>query len=102
MRTGNIRRLVIDTYAWIEFFIGSKKGEMVKDYLLGENEVYTPSIVLAEIARKYLQENMTEKIVRKRLELIAKISIVIDIDEKLALETGKAYLELVKHAKNIG
>jgi len=24
------------------------------------------------------------------------------IDEKLALETGKAYLELVKHAKNIG
>ncbi len=45
----------------LEFFIGSKKGEMVKDYLLGENEAYTPSIVLAEIARKYLRENMTEK-----------------------------------------
>ena len=102
MRTGNIRRLVIDTYAWIEFFIGSKKGEMVKEYLLGENEVYTPSIVLAEIARKYLRENVTEKIVKKRLELIAKISIIIDIDEKLSLETGKAYLELVKHAKNTG
>ena len=102
MRTGNIRRLVIDTYAWIEFFIGSKKGEMVKDYLLGENEVYTPSIVLAEIARKYLRENMTEKIVRKRLELIAKISIIIDMDEEIALETRKAYLELTRHAESIG
>jgi len=45
---------------------------------------------------------MTEKIVRKRLELIAKISIIIDMDEEIALETGKAYLELTRHAESIG
>ncbi len=57
---------MIDTYAWIEFFIGSEKGKIVKKYLLSENEIYTPSVVLAEIAGKYLRENISEKIVRKK------------------------------------
>ncbi len=102
MRTENTEKFLIDTYAWVEFFIGSEKGEIVKKYLLSENEIYTPSVVLAEIARKYFRENISEKTVRKRIELITKISTIVDIDEELAVESGKAYLELIKHAKKQG
>ncbi len=102
MRIESTEKFLIDTYAWIEFFIGSEKGEIVKKYLLSGNEIYTPSVVLAEIARKYLRGNISEKIVRKRIDLITRISTIIDIDEELAVESGKAYLELIKHTKKQG
>jgi len=45
--------VVYDTYAWIEYFLGSSKGVKVKELL--KKGGYTPSIVLAEISRKYLR-----------------------------------------------
>ena len=45
--------VVYDSYAWIEYFRGSEKGLKVKELL--RHKGYTPSIVLAEIARKYLR-----------------------------------------------
>ncbi|HIE32764.1 MAG TPA: type II toxin-antitoxin system VapC family toxin [Thermodesulfobacteriaceae bacterium] len=55
MRIENCR-VVVDSYAWIEYFSGSKAGELVKEYLISASSAYTPSIVLAEIARKYMRE----------------------------------------------
>ncbi len=101
MRTENTS-IVIDTYAWIEYFRGSDKGKVVKEYLLGSMETYTPSIVLAELARKYFQENMPESTVRERLSVVAETTTIVGIDEELALEAGKIYMELVKHAEKQG
>jgi hypothetical protein len=33
---------VIDSYAWIEHFIGSEKGREVKEIMENADEVYTP------------------------------------------------------------
>jgi len=49
--------IVLDSYAWIEYFLGSDTGRTVREYLNTE-EVVTPSIVLAEIARKYLRDGV--------------------------------------------
>ena len=68
--------VVIDTYAWIEYFRGTKKGEIVKNYLLSAENVYTPSIVLAEIVRKYIRENYSRDVVKRRLKVIAEISLI--------------------------
>ncbi len=57
---------VYDTYAWIEYFRGSEKGAVVKR-LLESQEGYTPSIVLAEAARKYRREGFSEDDILKRL-----------------------------------
>jgi predicted nucleic acid-binding protein len=46
--------VVYDTYAWIEYFLGTSKGAQVKKLL--DKGGYTPSIVLAEISRKYFRE----------------------------------------------
>ena len=49
-----------DTYAWVEYFLGTDKGLKVRA-LLREKGGYTPSIVLAEVSRKYLREGVSLK-----------------------------------------
>ncbi|MEM2971249.1 MAG: PIN domain-containing protein [Candidatus Bathyarchaeia archaeon] len=90
--------IVFDSYAWIEYFLGSNSGKIVKEYIDGE-EVVTPSIVLAEIARKYLRESMAEEDIAKRLSFIAIRTAVIGIDVELSVAAAKAYLELFEKAK---
>jgi predicted nucleic acid-binding protein len=85
---------VIDAYAWVEFFIGSKKGLKVKEVLENADEIYTPGTVLAEIARKYLREGADNKTVDARLQAIASISEITSIDTKIASEAAKCYFEL--------
>jgi predicted nucleic acid-binding protein len=92
-------KTVIDAYAWIEIFIGSKNGEKAKEILQKAEETFTPGVVLAEIARKYLREGMEEQIILERLTTIEETSEIIPIDKKIALESAKCYLELTEKAK---
>jgi predicted nucleic acid-binding protein len=92
-------KIVIDSYAWIELFIGSSKGRKVKEILENADEVYTPGTVLAEIARKYIREGVEEKIVNIRLEQIIGASNITCLDTKLALESAKCYLQLADNAR---
>ncbi|MEZ0345252.1 MAG: PIN domain-containing protein [Infirmifilum sp.] len=93
---------MIDTYAWVEFFAGSERGEKVKKVIAESTEVMIPNIVLAELARKYLREGMDEGAVRQRVSWVAEIARTIPIDEEVALLSGKAYLELQEKAKKGG
>jgi predicted nucleic acid-binding protein len=92
-------KTVIDTYAWIEIFIGSKSGEKAKEILQEAEETYTPDIVVAEIARKYLRESMDEQTILERLTTIEETSEIIPIDKNIALESAKCYMELMEKAK---
>jgi predicted nucleic acid-binding protein len=92
-------KIVIDSYAWIELFIGSAKGHKVKEILESADEVYTPDTVLAEIARKYIREGIEDKIVNARLEQIVGASNITYLDAKLALESAKCYMELADNAR---
>ena len=87
-------KIVIDAYAWIEFFAGSEKGCKVKDIIENADEVHTPDTVLAEVARKYIREGTDERTVNARLEIINSASNIVPVDTKLALEAAKCYLEL--------
>ncbi len=92
-------KIVTDSYAWIEHFIGSKKGRKVDELLENAEEVYTPDTVLAEIARKYVREGVDLKIVNQRLGEITEASTIICLDAKLAATTAKSYLEMEVDAK---
>jgi len=87
---------VVDSYAWIELFTGSDKGEKVREYMEKSEEVYTPDIVLAEVARKYIRENVSEEIVKNRLAAIKEVSEICCVDGDTALEAAKCYVELLK------
>ncbi len=92
-------KIVIDSYAWIELFLGRAKGHRVKEILETADEVYTPDTVLAEIARKYLREGVEESIVKARLEQITAASKITYLDAKTAMESAKCYIELQEKAR---
>jgi len=93
---------VVDSFAWIELFIGSERGRQVRDVIGKSREIYTPDIVLAEIARKYLREGVESSIIADRLQVIAKVSIVVPIDAEVAVVAAKSYLELRDMARKNG
>ena len=92
--------VVYDTYAWIEYFSGSSKGLKVKALLQKEGG-YTPSIVLAEVSRKYLREGFSPENVRKRLLFIEAMTEIVDVTVDIALKAGEAYLELLQHSSRV-
>jgi len=89
--------VVFDTYAWIEYFRGSDKGLIVRNLLL--NGGITPSIVLAEIARKYLREGVPVEDVRKRLLFIQGKTSIKYVDIDVSLQAGRVYLDLMEHSR---
>ena len=92
--------VVYDTYAWVEYFLGTDKGLKVRALLRKEGG-YTPSIVLAEISRKYLREGVSPEIVGKRLLFIEAMTEIVDITVEIALKAGETYLELLQHSKKV-
>jgi len=92
-------KTVVDSYAWIEHFIGSKKGGKVDEILQNSDEIYTPGVVLAEVARKYAREGVEERIIHARLQQIEDASNVVGLDAELALEAAKCYLTMEAEAK---
>jgi len=89
----------VDSYAWIELFLGTTKGETTKRLISEAEEVRTPDIVLAEISRKYHREALDLQSLRARLETISSTTIVTGIDTNLAVRAGPIYLELVEKTK---
>ena len=72
----------LDSFAWIEYFIGSKRGNKVREYIEREGPLYTPVICLTEIKHRYLRE---EKDPTSRINLILDRSLIIAIDKNVAL-----------------
>jgi predicted nucleic acid-binding protein len=92
-------KIVVDSYAWIEIFLGSRKGREAADAIQEAELVLTPGVVLAEIARKYLREGLKENVIRSRLRTIAESTEVAQIDEEVAIASSKAYLEIEEKAR---
>jgi len=72
----------LDSFAWIEYFTGSKRGSKVREYIDGEGPIYTPSICLTEIKSRYLKEG---KDPTNRINLILDRSLIIPIEQNVAL-----------------
>ena len=93
-------KIVVDTYAWVELFIGSEKGLIVKENLGSAEEVYTPDIVLAELARKYRREGVEASEVEERL---SKISVKnYNHEKKIATKAAEVDCLLREKAEKMG
>jgi predicted nucleic acid-binding protein len=95
-----VAKIVADSYAWIEIFLGSAAGDEARKSMTEAEEVFTPDTVLAEIARKYHREGITDDTIRTRLASILEASEILRVDEEVALAAGKAYRELESKARN--
>lgn len=75
--------VVFDTSAWIEYFSGSKKGSNVKNYVESKQEIFTPSVCLAELKLKYEREMQNQT--TACLNFVFGRSVIVSIDKETAL-----------------
>ena len=93
-------RYVIDSYAWIEYFIGSEKGRTVKTIVESDtNEIFTPAIVVAEVVSITSREDRDVELIYNNMLLLSKIS---SFTPEFAKETGLLHAKMRKTIKDIG
>jgi len=88
----------VDSYAWIELFLGGQKGQKVRRMMADAEELRTPDIVLAEISRKYVRERAETSRVRSRLETITSASLITPVETEIAMKAGETFVELAERA----
>jgi len=64
--------------------------------------MYTPDVVLAELARKYAREGVKPSVVEERLSKISEVSRIVSIDKDIAIKTAEVDRELRSKAKKAG
>ena len=70
-----------DSWAWVEYFRGSRAGTAVKGLLEGAEVLFTPAVCLAEIKAKYLRDGHDPT---NRLRFIKSRTSIIDVDATMA------------------
>ncbi|MEM5836400.1 MAG: PIN domain-containing protein [Candidatus Aenigmatarchaeota archaeon] len=92
--------MLFDTFAWVEFFRGSKSGKKVAETLLKE-KCFTSVISLGELVEWCLKNNLEDKI-EEYLNGIEKVSVILEVNKEIALLAGKINNERKKKNKNWG
>ena len=90
--------MLIDSYAWIEFFLGTEKGEKVKE-ILEKGVNYTSIVSIAEITEWSLKNKLETK---HFINIIKKISEVINLNEEVVGLAGKINFDHKKTIKGWG
>ena len=89
--------LLLDTYAWVEFFNGTTKGEKVKQILKG-SACFTSAICLAELS-EWIER---EKLDRKKIAEVKKLSSILELDSETMELAGILKVKKRKTAKGFG
>lgn len=94
-------KYVVDSWAWIEYLIGSEFGKKLNEVLdkLSSSEIYTCSISLAEVISKVARE---ERDVEAAYSILLSNSQIININEELSKNAGLLHYEMRKTLKDFG
>ncbi|MAH47806.1 hypothetical protein CMI37_18435 [Candidatus Pacearchaeota archaeon] len=90
--------MLLDSYAWIEFFQGSERGEKVWN-ILNSIECCTSIVSISEIIEWCLRNNIDYK---DRISRIKKMSKILSLDEQIVLLAGRINFYNKKKIKNWG
>jgi predicted nucleic acid-binding protein len=94
-------KYLIDSYAWIEYFMGSEAGEKVKPIIEGLEEKLTPTICLAEVYAKTLKAESMELAENQRT-FIKERSALTPLDEATAIKSAEIDVTMKKKIKGWG
>jgi predicted nucleic acid-binding protein len=82
--------MLLDSFAWMEYFMGTPKGEKVRRFVEDNSQLYTSPIVIAEI---YSKSRRTDGNAQERTDFIIKRCAIVVLDEKIAIEAAKIHAE---------
>ena len=90
--------MLLDTYAWIEFFNGTEKGVKVKQ-LLKEKACFTSAICLAELS-EWIERNNIDR--NSKMNAVKNLSSIIGLDQQTLELAGILKIKKRKTAKGFG
>ncbi len=91
---------LLDTFAWVEYFIGSDQGKIVKD-LIESKKIYTSIISIAELSDKYYREGLSNEWDNRYKFIITK-SNIIPLRMEIAKNAGPMKWKLRQTIEGIG
>jgi len=92
------RAVVLDSFAWIEYFNGTTAGEKVQSFLEA-GRVLTPAIVVAELSEKHKRLNRE---FGPKYDFVKARTSVVPLEEELARVAGELNFERKKRVKGWG
>lgn len=90
--------MLFDTSAWVEFFIKSKQGEKVRNYLKSE-KCHTSMVTIAEISNWAIKQNLDGN---ELVRFIALSTEILDLNADIAFLAGGLNYQRKKIEKNWG
>jgi PIN domain nuclease of toxin-antitoxin system len=94
-------KYVIDSYAWLAYFMGTVAGAKAKTIIESSEEKITPTICLAEVYGKTLKVEGKETAENQRI-FIKEKSVLAPLDELIALEATKTNNKMKKEIDGWG
>ena len=89
--------VLIDSWAWIEYFKGSKAGEQVKKLIEdSEERAVISAITIAEVYG-WILRSYDEEVAEEKRAAMRERAFVYDVDDDTAVEAAK-----IKHQKKWG
>ncbi len=85
--------MLLDTYAWIEFFNGTDKGKLVGN-IIAENPCFTSAVSLAELSAWVEEDGAPRQVV---FNAVNRLSSVLGLTQETLEISG-----IVKHMKMKG
>jgi predicted nucleic acid-binding protein len=92
-------RLVVDSWAWVEYLRGSKTGKKVDARISSVSDLWTSVISLTEVVSKYRREKLSEQTAVEAISSLSRFGIPSRDD---AIGAGKIHAEVKAQTPNFG
>jgi len=93
--------VLVDSWAWIEYFKGSTTGEKVKELIENsQDKVIVSAVNIAEVYNSFLRDyspSDNKRYAEASRKAMKQRSYVYDVDEEIAVDSAK-----IKHEKKWG
>ncbi len=90
---------IVDSYAWIEYFRGSRAGEKAKRFIEG-GKAATPTITVAELREKYTREDWPY--FDEDLLFITTSTAIVNLTKDIAVKAGEVNAVMKAKVKGWG
>ncbi len=99
-----MNRVFLDTSAWVEYFEGSKEGEMIRGFLEDEaTQLFTSMMTVAQLSDAYHRDRVTTKLGWQELQDFVQFnSTLVNLDIEGMAKAGALKADRRRNIKGFG
>ncbi len=91
--------MMLDSFAWMEYFMGTEKGEKVREIVESDTILYASPVILAEI---YSKSQRVDGSGKERVGFILNRCVVVELDDEIGVEAGRIHAEMKSRVRDFG